>query len=177
MFERYSEAARRAIFFARRETLQRNSDAIEPCDLLRGLVTEPYPNSALLQHLHENRAQLPESLRPGEMPCKPPQGRDVPLSDSSRKILLIAAKEANSDGNITIDRDHLLRAVMRQEVAIEASLREMGVSLRLVRKESTHRSQHSKVILWQIKKKSRPVLLIVLLVMVAAALWYLHQQN
>ena len=177
MFERYSEAARRAIFFARREALQRNSEAIAPGDLLRGLVAESYPNSALLQHLYENRAQLPEWLRPGEVPDKLPEERDIPLTESSRKILSLAAKEADFDGSIGIDRDHLLRAVMKQESEIEAVLHEMGVSRRLIRVESGHISEYSKAILWKIKKNRRTLFWIVLLMTATAALWYLHQQN
>ncbi len=40
MFERYSERARRAIFFARNEALNRTASAIETSDLVLGLLHE-----------------------------------------------------------------------------------------------------------------------------------------
>jgi hypothetical protein len=49
MFERYTEAARRTLFFVRCEASQFGSTAIEPEHLLRGLLREPSGIASILE--------------------------------------------------------------------------------------------------------------------------------
>src|SRR5262249_40921284 len=95
MFERYTEKARRVIFFARYEASQFASPYIETEHLLLGLVRED--KALALRFL---RGAEFESLR-GQIEAKSPAGNkpistsvDLPLSNECKRVLAYAAEEA-----------------------------------------------------------------------------------
>jgi ATP-dependent Clp protease ATP-binding subunit ClpC len=63
MFERYTEGARRVIFFARYEASQYGSPAIEPELLLLGLLKE-YPSLLEKQLPHDSVTNLRTGIEP-----------------------------------------------------------------------------------------------------------------
>ena len=93
MFERYTEKARRAIFFARYEAGTLGSPVIEPEHLLLGLLRECSTARSLL------KAGTTEALRgrllreSGEQP-KISSSVDVPMSLPARRALAYGAEEA-----------------------------------------------------------------------------------
>ena len=115
MFERYTENARRAIFFSRDEATKLASLYIEPEHLLLGVLRacDPELNDALGLKAMEStlRDELARSARQNIHSTSV----DVPLSNPSKRILAYAAEEAdrlNSDG---IGPGHLLLAILREE--------------------------------------------------------------
>src|SRR5436190_673321 len=99
MFEKYTEPARRTVFFARYEASQFGSPSIETEHLLLGIIRE---DAALLMRLLGSREKV-ESLRAQiEKHCPRSESSstsvDLPLSAESKHVLGHAAKEAKQNG-------------------------------------------------------------------------------
>src|SRR5262245_66170241 len=95
MFERYTERARRVIFFARYEASQFGSMTIETEHLLLGLLRED--RNLVTRFLHRVsaldtvRALIESRLTVRE---KVPTSVDLPLSNECKRILAYSAEEA-----------------------------------------------------------------------------------
>jgi ATP-dependent Clp protease ATP-binding subunit ClpC len=181
MFERYSERARRAIFFARNEALARNASVIETRDLVLGLLHEtPEPDSPLIP-LHHRAAEL-RILLAAEL--FPPELRilaDVPLTPGSKTALAYAAQEADRDGTRTIDPNHLLRGVLRTGDSTAKKLAEEGTTLKSMRSASDA-SRHGKPkaplpFRWRLRLYRLRILLAVGFAIFLAAVLYMHFQR
>ena len=124
MFERYTEKARRVIFFARYEASQFGAAQIEAEHILLGLLRED-------KHLTTrffNRSQgSVESIR------KEIEGRtilreristsvDLPLSLEAKRVLAFAAEESERLGHRHIGTEHLLLGLLREENSIAAEI-------------------------------------------------------
>jgi len=115
MFERYTEPARRVIFFARYEAVQRGSDRITTAHLLLGLVREKDSRADVVGSL---RAKIPDPCELLGIPHRPAtqipfdKKAGPPLNDNSKKALAYAAQEADRDQEYWIDTDHLLLALL-----------------------------------------------------------------
>jgi len=143
MFERYTEAARRAIFFARLEALHRNQSAIAPSDLLIGLTWESGTRADKIAHLKERAVAIREVLGIPHLPTSSAPyltGRDIPLDDLGKKAIAMASKEADADREFWIDCDHLLRSLMAFPNSASAALTSVGISLPEVRVASRSRT-------------------------------------
>jgi ATP-dependent Clp protease ATP-binding subunit ClpC len=115
MFERYTEAARRTLFFARYDASQLGSVTIEPEHLLLGLLREKRGPAArwLKGHLHDRiREDLVAAL--GANPPVPTQV-EIPFSVRAKSILTSAAEEADDLRVQHIGTEHLLLALARDE--------------------------------------------------------------
>jgi hypothetical protein len=119
VFERYTEAARKAIFFARCEALRRDGASITAADLLSGLSEEEGTRAERVGRLKANAFYLRWlSGLPG-LPFAA-AGRD-PQDDvnqpefdaEARRALAFAVIEADRDRDYWIDTDHLLRGLLR----------------------------------------------------------------
>ena len=74
MFERYTDKARRVIFFARYEAVQGGSQAIEPDHLLLGLARE----DRILFKGYFKSARIPiKQLREAVANCMSPKEKDL----------------------------------------------------------------------------------------------------
>src|SRR5216110_1468863 len=137
MFERYSERARRVIFFARYEASQFGSTTIETEHLLLGLIRE---DKNLTNRFLRNHSSI-ESIR------KEIEGRttirekvstsiDLPLSNECKRILAYAAEEAERLNHRHIGTEHLLLGILREEKCVAAEiLHERGLRLNAIREE------------------------------------------
>ena len=146
MFERYTEKARRVIFFARYEASQFGSPYIETEHLLLGLLRE---DKALTNRFLRSHGSI-ESIR------KQIEGRtairekvstsvDLPLSQESKRVLAYAAEEAERLAHKHIGTEHLLLGLLREEKCFAAEiLHERGLRLSTLREELS-RSQSEKV--------------------------------
>ena len=125
MFERCTEKARRAIFFARYEASQFGSPVIAPEVLLLGLIRE---SRNLVDHLRIDRGELESRLRAGVIVgAKISTSADIPLDDGCKRVLAHAAQEADRLNHRHIGSEHLLLGVMREERSRAAQvLRELG---------------------------------------------------
>ena len=94
MFERYTERARRVIFFARYEASMHGSTTIETEHLLLGLVREDknitnrFLASSPVAESIRTQVEKHTTVRP-----KVSTSIDLPLTDASKRILAYAAEE------------------------------------------------------------------------------------
>ncbi len=137
MFERYTEKARRVIFFARYEASQFGSPYIETEHLLLGLLREDkaLTNRFLRSHVSVEliRKQIETHTTIGE---KVATSVDLPLSNEGKRVLAYAAEEAERLGHKHIGTEHLLLGLLREEGCFAADLlKERGVKLESVRED------------------------------------------
>ena len=138
MFERYTEKARRVIFFARYEASQFGSPYIETEHLLLGLLRE---DKALTNRFLRIAPGSVESIRKqieghttlGE---KTSTSVDLPLTNESKRVLAFAAEEAERLMNQQIGTEHLLLGLLREEKCFAAQiLMERGLRLTQIQEE------------------------------------------
>ena len=134
MFERYSEEARRAIFFARYEASQLGSDFITLESLLFGLLRE---NQPLLTALGPEGVQ---AVRDYVIEHGPPVQKsystsvDVPLDSACKDALNRAMQEADLLKQRGIWTTHLVLALLRAEGTLAAeALRTRGIDYKSYR--------------------------------------------
>ena len=123
MFERYTEKARRVIFFARYEASLFGAMVIESEHLLLGLVREdrpmlqsfmPSPDSIEgIRHDIESRSTVREKIS---------TSIDLPLSVQCKQALARAAEEAELLGHASISTEHLMLGLLRVEDCLAATL-------------------------------------------------------
>jgi hypothetical protein len=140
MFERYTEKARRTIFFARHEASNFGSPFIETEHLLLGLLHE---DQALTKRLLDSHASI-ASIR-GQIEQHTPAREkistpvDLPLTQESRRVLAYAAEEANLLKHDHIGTEHLVLGLLREDKSLAAKiLTGHGTNLKAMRKELRH---------------------------------------
>src|ERR1051326_463948 len=106
MFERYTENARRAIFFARWEAQQTGSPYIEPIHVLLGLTHDTDSKANQLFSLSAHAENFREQLKPHSA-TKHSASVDLPLSNPSKRILAYAAQEADNLASQPMGTEHL----------------------------------------------------------------------
>ncbi len=137
VFERYTEKARRVIFFARYEASQYGSPYIETEHLLLGLLRE---DKALANKFLRSSGSI-ESIRKEIEARITVRERistsvEVPLSQECKRILNFASEEAERLGHKHVGTEHLLLGVLREEKSFGAEiLLERGLRLSSVREE------------------------------------------
>jgi ATP-dependent Clp protease ATP-binding subunit ClpC len=138
MFERYTEHARRVIYFARTEALARTSSAIDTKDLLLGLTYNLYADGHPFAMLHTRRDELRTLM--GSLPIeKLPEAKDIPLARDSKRVLAYAAEEVNKDGRFSLEPYHILRGIVRCGDSTAIAIIKIGWNmdmLRVLSKES-----------------------------------------
>ena len=123
MFEKYTEGARRTLFFARYEACQYGSGSIEPEHLLLGLIRE---DKRLARRVFQ-RPGAAESIRKEIDAQVIHRGRistaiEIPLSAESKQILRRASNSAEKFGHRDVDNVHLLLAILRTEECAAAEI-------------------------------------------------------
>ena len=136
MFERYTEKARRVIFFARYEASQFGSPYVETEHLLLGLLREDKRIVQLFFGSHvfveEIRKKVGQHTVIRE---KVSTSVDLPLSNEGKRVLAYAAEEAERLGHKHIGTEHLLLGLMREKEGFAAHLlNEHGLDLEDARK-------------------------------------------
>ena len=148
MFERFTERARRALFFARFESHQFGSPSIETEHLLLGLVRD---GSELTRQVFARSRISLDGLRQAIESRivareKTATSVEIPFSEEARRVLLHAVEEADVLGDRHIGTEHMLLGLLREERSLAASvLFEHGLSLAAARewllKSRGHRNQ------------------------------------
>jgi ATP-dependent Clp protease ATP-binding subunit ClpC len=123
MFERYTEKARRVIFFARYEASQVGSPYIEPEHLLLGLLRE----DTALTHRFLGSPGVTEAVRKEieqhtTVREKVSTSVDLALSNEGKRVLADAAEEAERLSHMHIGPEHLLLGLLREEKCFAAKL-------------------------------------------------------
>ena len=143
MFERYTEKARRVIFFARYEASQFGAPAIEPEHLLLGLLREDktltgrfFPRAQVsieaIRKEIEGRTLLREKISTSV---------ELPLAPETKRVLAYAHEESDRLQHRHIGTEHLLLGLLREERSMAAEiLYERGLRLNAVRDEIARQS-------------------------------------
>lgn len=138
MFERYTEKARRVIFFARYEASQFGAPAIEPEHLLLGLMREDksltgrfFPRTQIsiegIRKEIEGRTLLREKISTSV---------ELPLAPETKRVLAYAHEESDRLQHRHIGTEHLLLGLLREDRSMAAEiLYERGLRLNAVRDE------------------------------------------
>ena len=136
MFERYTEMARRVIFFARYEACHFGASTIEPEHLLLGLSREDKPLFA--RFLTDSRQSI-DSIRSQVEQHSSSRARvdvavELPLGADTKQALHYAYDESERLGDRHIGTEHLFLGVLRLEGSIAAQiLFELGLRIDAVR--------------------------------------------
>jgi len=133
MFERYSESARRTLFFARYEASQTGSPAIEPEHLLLGLLREgPGIVKKVFDVSHVKAEDLRKDIE-GRVVFheKVPTSVEIPFSSATKRALRATADEADRLGHSGIGSEHLLLGLLVDEESSMAASILTGRGLRL----------------------------------------------
>jgi uncharacterized protein (TIGR03435 family) len=134
MFERFSERARRVLFFARYEASQLGSIDIDTEHLLLGLIRE---SKGLTIRLFAKAGVALDDLRDEvlrRVPArsKTPESAEMPFSAAAERILQHAAREADRLLHDYIGTEHLLLGLLREQGSVAVGVLTSG-GLRLDR--------------------------------------------
>ena len=138
MFERYTEKARRVIFFARYEASEFGTQAIEPEHILLGLLRED--QALAFRFLKNGRASLEEIRKEIEgrtlLREKIQTSVEIPLAPETKRVLAYAHEESDRLQHRHIGTEHLLLGLLREERSMAAEiLYERGLRLSNVREQ------------------------------------------
>lgn len=142
MFERYTEGARRTIFFARYEASSLGWREIEVTHLLLGLLREGKGLFTVLLPKTDHASVHQELLRRGLMAPKISTSIDLPLTNASKRALAFAAEEAERLNSQPIGIGHLLLGLLREKHVASELLKIAGADLNAMR-ESVAKAQQA----------------------------------
>jgi uncharacterized protein (TIGR03435 family) len=136
MFERFTERARRALFFARYEASELGSTSIDTEHLLLGLIRE---SKGLIDRLLADAGIAPEDIRDEVLRRVPAQSKistsvEIPFSAAAKRVLQHTAQEADRLSHDYIGVEHLLLGLLREDRSLAADvLTARGLRLNRVR--------------------------------------------
>ena len=136
MFERFTEPARRTLFFARYETTELGGSEIEPEHFLlallrgdRGPTLQVFAGANL--SYTETRAEIRTHWGARQ---QVPTSLEMPFGDASKRILQYAAEEADGLGHTPVGTGHLLLGLLREEASVAADiLKRHGITRDMLR--------------------------------------------
>ena|SRR5436309_1373794 len=136
MFERYTERARRVLFFARYEASELGNTSIETQHLLLGLIRDG--KGLTTRILLRANVSLPELRQEivarTTFQEKTPTSVEIPFSAETKRVLLLAATEADRLLHSYIGTEHLLLGILNEPRSLAGSiLEEKGLRLDAVR--------------------------------------------
>lgn len=135
MFEKYTDKARRVLFFARYEASQFGASTITSAHLLLGLVREAEKTTvAMLEQMGINLSELKDRVvnqhqnNYNQQPSA--TSVEIPLSEETKRVLHYALKESMSLNHKYVGVEHILLGILRDEHAFASQLlTEMGADL------------------------------------------------
>ena len=152
MFEKFSEKARRVMFFARYEASQLGAGSIQSGHLLLGLIRESEKNSmTLLERLGIQKSLLREklivALTPQETNSIPISTNvDIPMEDEVKRILHYASQTSSKINSKHVGAEHLLLGMLQDEETLAGRLlAEMGADLTSAREIVLESSKRDRV--------------------------------
>ena len=135
MFERFTERARRCIYFARQSAYEYGSQTIETEHLLLGLLREDADvigRFLLSKTANDIRAEVEKRIAQRNVSTS----IDIPLTLYCKRILAYSAEEAERLFHRHINTDHLLIGVVREEDGMAGQiLRSAGLNVAAVRQQ------------------------------------------
>jgi ATP-dependent Clp protease ATP-binding subunit ClpC len=132
MWQRFTERAKRAVFFAQEEAKNQGESFVSPEHLLLGILWEK-DNVAtqILRHLNADadtiRDQVRKHIATGNPPGDP---NDMQLTARCKRVIDLAYDEAMQLGNHYIGTEHLLLGLLREATNADGHvLNQFGIDL------------------------------------------------
>jgi hypothetical protein len=136
MFERYTEKARRVIFFARYEASRYGTPCIETEHILLGVLREDKRIAHMLLPARAEESIREQIAARTSQPMSIPTSVDLPLSNESKRVLAYAAEEAERLAHRHIGSEHLFLGLLREKKCFaEELLRDHGIELEKARQK------------------------------------------
>ncbi|MCX6547417.1 MAG: ATP-dependent Clp protease ATP-binding subunit, partial [Acidobacteria bacterium] len=162
MFEKFTEKARRVMFFARYEASQFGSESIQSGHLLLGLLRESEKTSTqLLERMGVQTSTLRErlvaALTPKDRKITPSSTSiDIPMEEEVKHILQHATAESAKLNHKHVGAEHLLLGMLKEEGCLAGRLlKEAGADLIAAKEILLESSKEEKIAK---KKKEHPLL-------------------
>lgn len=117
MWQRFTEHARKVVFYAQSEAQNRGESFVEPEHLLLGMFTEEgHPANTIIHNAGLNREEIWHLMPPP--PNTPPKkgifGMDMTLSPRGKAVIDLAYRECQSLGDNFIGTEHLLLGLVAE---------------------------------------------------------------
>jgi ATP-dependent Clp protease ATP-binding subunit ClpC len=141
MFERFTEKARRVIFFARYEASQHRAKEIRTEHLLLGLLRE---DPAIRERINAEdiRKEIETQTERGD-PVSTAIGDDMPLSRETKQALNHAGDIADSLHHARVGTEHILQALLAQPDSLAGKiLKAHGIVEQLSFESAVTKLQH-----------------------------------
>lgn len=135
MFERYTDSARRVVFFARYEASQTNCETIEPAHILLGLIRE---ERSLLHCFLSQEATADIEVDARKLVMRTthvPTSAELPLSNAAAEVLRHAGEQPSESVRV-YPVDLLIGLLRERESGTSQILLRRGITLEEVRKRS-----------------------------------------
>ncbi|HLO67005.1 MAG TPA: ATP-dependent Clp protease ATP-binding subunit [Holophaga sp.] len=162
MFEKFTEKARRVMFFARYEASQFGSESIQSGHLLLGLLREAEKTSIQLldrMGVQTNllRERLISALSPRDKRVTPSSTSiDIPMEEEVKRILQHATQESAKLNHKHVGAEHLLLGMLKEEQGLAGRLlKEAGADLIAAKEILLEATKEEKIAK---KKKEHPLL-------------------
>jgi hypothetical protein len=127
MFERFTEKARRVLFFGRYVASKNGAAVIEPQHLLLGVMRENNSVTEMFPVLTTLRNELEQAM---EQSVPVTGSADLPMSHSSKRALAFGAEEAERMNHRHIGTLHLFLGLFREKgSALETFLGKHGITI------------------------------------------------
>jgi len=142
MWQRFTERARKAVFYAQEEAGKWNQNFVSPEHLLLGLIREDDSFTArILDRIGISRDQIRSEVQKHLSPGTDGQGKDLMLTPSAKQVIDLAYAEAKKLKNPYIGGEHLLLGLIAEQEGLAARvLIGLGMTLETTR-EQVQKSQ------------------------------------
>lgn len=137
MFEKYTEHARRALYYSRYEAGRRNCTHVEPEHILLGILRDRSEEVLkLLAHFDLKVEDLTKLFETSQLTAGITANTPMPLSDPSKQVLVSAGAEAEAMGDPGVAALHLMLGILSIESSAAARLlAEKGINAVGLRRE------------------------------------------
>jgi excisionase family DNA binding protein len=146
MWQRFTERARKVVFYAQEEAGKWGENFVGPEHLLLGLVRED-DNMAgrILDRLGVSLEAVRKGVQARLQPSESGTGRDMQLTPAAKQVVDGAYKEARQLDDNYIGAEHLLLAMLREQVGVAPEvLTQLGVTPEGVHEQLQHIKAASK---------------------------------
>ena len=137
MWQRFTERARKAVFYAQEEAGKWNQNFVGPEHLLLGLVREDDSFTArILDRIGVSRDQIRSEVQKHLSPGTDGQGKDLMLTPGAKQVIDLAYDEAKKLKNPYIGGEHLLLGLIAEQEGLAARvLIGLGMMLETTREQ------------------------------------------
>lgn len=158
MFERFTEKARRAIFFARYEASQFGTPQIDTEHLLLGILQADHELLPSLVGPGVNETIKNRIRQQGPTGHQIPTSVDLPFSEPSTRVLKFAEEEADQLKSHAITHRHILIGLLREEGCLaQTILADLGITRKaIIRYQEPQKTVDAEIVGGQVTGKAVP---------------------